>query len=328
MTFANPGYLFLLLLLIPVIFWYVWELHKSDASVQIASTDVLKKQPRTIRIYLLHLPFLLRCAAIILLTVCLARPQLSNRWSKESTEGIDIMMAMDISGTMLAEDLKPNRLEAAKQVATEFITDRPNDNIGLVVFAGESFTQCPLTTDHAVLINLFKSVKFGMIDDGTAIGLGLANAVNRMKDSPTKSKVIILLTDGSNNCGDIDPMTAAEIAHTFGIRVYAIGVGSKGEARIPYQTPIGTQYTTISGQFDENTLRQIAATTDGQYFRATNNATLKAIYQEIDQMEKTKIRVREFSKRSENFAPYLWAAMICLLLEVLLRFFVLRTISN
>ncbi|MBE6324578.1 MAG: VWA domain-containing protein [Bacteroidales bacterium] len=328
MTFANPGYLFLLLLLAPVIFWYLRELHKSDASLQIASTDVLGKQPRTARLYMLHLPFLLRCAAIILLTVCLARPQLSNRWSKESTEGIDIMMAMDISGTMLAEDLKPNRLEAAKQVATEFISDRPNDNIGLVVFAGESFTQCPLTTDHAVLINLFRSVKFGMIDDGTAIGLGLANAVNRMKDSPTKSKVIILLTDGSNNCGDIDPMTAAEIAHTFGIRVYAIGVGSKGEARIPYQTPIGTQYTTVSGQFDENTLRQIAATTDGQYFRATDNATLKAIYQEIDQMEKTKIRVREFSKKSENFAPYLWAAAICLLLEILLRFFVLRTISN
>ena len=328
MTFANPRYLFLLLLLAPVIFWYLRELHKSDASLQIASTDVLGKQPRTARLYMLHLPFLLRCAAIILLTVCLARPQLSNRWSKESTEGIDIMMAMDISGTMLAEDLKPNRLEAAKQVATEFISDRPNDNIGLVVFAGESFTQCPLTTDHAVLINLFRSVKFGMIDDGTAIGLGLANAVNRMKDSPTKSKVIILLTDGSNNCGDIDPMTAAEIAHTFGIRVYAIGVGSKGEARIPYQTPIGTQYTTVSGQFDENTLRQIAATTDGQYFRATDNATLKAIYQEIDQMEKTKIRVREFSKKSENFAPYLWAAAICLLLEILHRFFVLRTISK
>ena len=328
MTFANPGYLFLLLLLAPVIFWYLRELHKSDASLQIASTDVLGKQPRTARLYMLHLPFLLRCAAIILLTVCLARPQLSNRWSKESTEGIDIMMAMDISGTMLAEDLKPNRLEAAKQVATEFVSDRPNACIGPVVFAGESFTQCPLTTDHAVLINLFRSVKFGMIDDGTAIGLGLANAVNRMKDSPTKSKVIILLTDGSNNCGDIDPMTAAEIAHTFGIRVYAIGVGSKGEARIPYQTPIGTQYTTVSGQFDENTLRQIAATTDGQYFRATDNATLKAIYQEIDQMEKTKIRVREFSKKSENFAPYLWAAAICLLLEILLRFFVLRTISN
>jgi Ca-activated chloride channel family protein len=179
-----------------------------------------------------------------------------------------------------------------------------------------------------VLINLFKSVKFGMIDDGTAIGLGLANAVNRMKDSPTKSKVIILLTDGSNNCGDIDPLTAAEIARTFGIRVYAIGVGSKGEARIPYQTPIGIQYTTISGQFDENTLRQIADKTDGQYFRATDNASLKAIYKEIDQMEKTKIRVREFSKKTENFSVFLWAALACLLLEIVLRFFVLRTLTN
>lgn len=328
MSFASPGYLFLLLLLAPIIFWYFWELHKSDASLQIASTDVLRRQERTTRIYLLHVPFILRCAVVILLSVCLARPQLSNRWSKESTEGIDIMMAIDISGTMQAEDLKPNRLEAAKQVATEFVTDRPNDNIGLVVFAGESFTQCPLTTDHAVLINLFKSVKFGMIDDGTAIGLGLANAVNRMKDSPTKSKVIILLTDGSNNCGDIDPLTAAEIARTFGIRVYAIGVGSKGEARIPYQTPIGIQYTTISGQFDENTLRQIADKTDGQYFRATDNASLKAIYKEIDQMEKTKIRVREFSKKTENFSVFLWAALACLLLEIVLRFFTLRTLTN
>ena len=328
MSFASPGYLFLLLLLVPIIFWYFWELHKSDASLQIASTEVLRRQERTTRIYLLHVPFILRCAAVILLTVCLARPQLSNRWSKESTEGIDIMMAIDISGTMQAEDLKPNRLEAAKQVATDFVTDRPNDNIGLVVFAGESFTQCPLTTDHAVLINLFKSVKFGMIDDGTAIGLGLANAVNRMKDSPTKSKVIILLTDGSNNCGDIDPLTAAEIARTFGIRVYAIGVGSKGEARIPYQTPIGIQYTTISGQLDENTLRQIADKTDGEYFRATDNASLKAIYKEIDQMEKTKIRVREFSKKTENFAVFLWAALACLLLEIVLRFFVLRTLTN
>lgn len=328
MSFASPGYLFLLLLLAPIIFWYFWELHKSDASLQIASTDVLRRQERTTRIYLLHVPFILRCAVVILLSVCLARPQLSNRWSKESTEGIDIMMAIDISGTMQAEDLKPNRLEAAKQVATEFVTDRPNDNIGLVVFAGESFTQCPLTTDHAVLINLFKSVKFGMIDDGTAIGLGLANAVNRMKDSPTKSKVIILLTDGSNNCGDIDPLTAAEIARTFGIRVYAIGVGSKGEARIPYQTPIGIQYTTISGQFDENTLRQIADKTDGQYFRATDNASLKAIYKEIDQMEKTKIRVREFSKKTENFSVFLWAALACLLLEIVLRFFALRTLTN
>lgn len=327
MTFASPGYLFLLIALAPIIFWYVWKMHKSDASLQIGDTSSLKAM-KTKRLYLLHVPFALRCLGVILLTMCLARPQLTNHWSKESTEGIDIMMAIDISGTMMAEDFKPNRLEAAKEVAAEFVNDRPNDNIGLVVFAGESFTQCPLTTDHAVLINLFRSVKYGMIDDGTAIGLGLANAVNRMKDSPTKSKVIILLTDGSNNCGDIDPQTAAEIAKTFGIRVYAVGVGSKGEARVPTQTPIGVQYTTISNQFDEATLKNIAQATGGEYFRATNNATLKAIYQEIDQLEKTKIRVREYSKRSENFEPYLWAAIACLLLELLLRFFALRTLTN
>ena len=326
MAFSQPAYLFFLTLLAPMIIWYAWRMHNADASLRVSSVRSLRRY--ALPAWMRHIPFALRVIAVIVLSIALARPQLTNRWQSETTEGIDIMMALDVSGTMLAEDFKPNRLEAAKTLGAEFILDRPNDQIGLVVFAGESFTQCPLTTDHGALVNLMQAVQFGMIDDGTAIGLGLANAVNRMKDSPTKSKVIILLTDGSNNCGDIDPMTAAEIAHTFGIRVYAIGVGSKGEARIPYQTPIGTQYTTVSGQFDENTLRQIAATTDGQYFRATDNATLKAIYQEIDQMEKTKIRVREFSKKSENFAPYLWAAAICLLLEILLRFFVLRTISN
>jgi Ca-activated chloride channel family protein len=189
MTFANPGYLFLLLLLIPVIGWYIYELRKADASIQIGDTRVLQKQPKSLRVRLLHLPFILRVAAITLLSLALARPQLTNRWSSESTEGIDIMMALDISGTMLAEDLKPNRLEAAKQVASDFVLARPNDQIGLVVFAGESFTQCPLTIDHAVLVNLFQSIEYGMIEDGTAIGLGLANAVNRMKDSQTKSKV-------------------------------------------------------------------------------------------------------------------------------------------
>ena len=211
MTFANPGYLFLLLLLVPVIVWYAYELWKSDASVQISDTSTLAAQPKSWRIWLLHvpfvlrvavisllsMPFVLRVAVISLLSIALARPQLTNKWSSESTEGIDIMMALDISGTMLAEDLRPNRLEAAKQVASDFVIARPNDQIGLVVFAGESFTQCPLTTDHAVLVNLFKSVEYGMIEDGTAIGLGLANAVNRMKDSQTKSKVVILLTDGS-----------------------------------------------------------------------------------------------------------------------------------
>ncbi len=329
MTFANPGYLFLLLLLIPVVGWYIWKLRNARASVQLSSTDSLRRQPKSLRVWLIHVPFALRVMVITLLSLALARPQLSNRWQSESTEGIDIMMALDISGTMLGEDLKPNRLEAAKTVATDFVLSRPNDQIGLVVFAGESFTQCPLTTDHAVLVNLFQSVKFGMIEDGTAIGLGLANAVNRMKDSETKSKVVILLTDGSNNRGDIDPMTAAEIAKTFNIRVYAIGVGSYSkEVRVPIYTPYGVQYGTMSSEFDESTLRNIAQMTGGEYFRATDNNSLKAIYQQIDQLEKTKIRVREYSKRTEHFAPFLLAALLCLLMEVLIRFFVLRTVAE
>ena len=293
-----------------------------------SDTQVLKKQPRSARVYLLHVPFVLRVACITLLSVALARPQLTNRWSSESTEGIDIMMALDISGTMQAEDLKPNRLEAAKQVASDFVIARPNDQIGLVVFAGESFTQCPLTTDHAVLINLFKSVKFGMIEDGTAIGLGLANAVNRMKDSKTKSKVIILLTDGSNNRGEIDPQTAAEIAKTYGIRVYAIGVGSHGQARVPVQTPVGVQYMMMDSEFDESTLQRIASTTGGQYFRATDNSSLKSIYEQIDQLEKTKLRVREYAKHTDIFPPFLLAALLCLIAEIILRYFVLRTVTN
>ena len=328
MSFANPEYLFLLLLLLPIVGWYIYELRKSDASVQVSDTRVLAAQPKSIRIWLLHVPFVLRIAVITLISIALARPQLTNKWSSQSTEGIDIMMALDISGTMLAEDLRPNRLEAAKKVASDFVIARPNDQIGLVVFAGESFTQCPLTTDHAVLVNLFKSVEYGMVEDGTAIGLGLANAVNRMKDSETKSKVIILLTDGSNNRGDIDPQTAAEIAKTYGIRVYTIGVGSYGQARVPVQTPIGKQYITMDNEFDETTLRSIAETTGGQYFRAKDNTSLKAIYDQIDQMEKTKLRVREFSKHTENFMPFLYAALICLLLELIIRYFVLRTISN
>ncbi len=328
MTFASPAYLFLLLLLIPVIGWYIWQLHDQDASVQVSSAQVFARQKKSLRIYLLHVPFALRVAAITCLAIALARPQLNNKWSSESTEGIDIMMALDVSGTMLAEDLKPNRLEAAKNVATDFVIARPNDQIGLVVFAGESFTQCPLTTDHAALVNLFRSVKFGMIEDGTAIGLGLANCVNRMKDSETKSKVVILLTDGSNNRGDIDPQTAAQIAKTYGIRVYAVGVGSHGQARVPVQTPMGTQYMMMDSEFDEVTLRNIASTTGGEYFRATDNTSLKRIYEQIDQLEKTKLRVREYSKRTENFAPWLMAALLCIIAEILLRYFVLKTISN
>lgn len=328
MSFASPAYLYLLLLLIPVIGWYIWQLYDQDASIQVSSAQSFARQKKSIRVYMLHVPFALRVAAITCLSIALARPQLNNKWSSESTEGIDIMMALDVSGTMLAEDLKPNRLEAAKNVATDFIIARPNDQIGLVVFAGESFTQCPLTTDHAAVVNLFRAVKFGMIEDGTAIGLGLANCVNRMKDSETKSKVVILLTDGSNNRGDIDPLTAAQIAKTYGIRVYAVGVGSYGQARVPVQTPMGTQYITMDSEFDEETLRNIATTTGGEYFRATDNTSLKRIYEQIDQLEKTKLRVREYSKRTENFAPWLVAALLCLIAEVLIRYFALKTITN
>ncbi len=328
MIFHSPAYLFLLLLLIPVIGWYIWQLRNAQATIQLSDAKELERQPKSLRVWLIHVPFVLRVACITLLSLALARPQLSNRWQSESTEGIDIMMALDVSGTMLAEDLKPNRLEAAKEVATEFAMSRPNDNIGLVIFAGESFTQCPLTTDHTVLANLFRSVNFGMIDDGTAIGLGLANCVNRMKDSPTKSKVIILLTDGSNNSGEIDPLTAAEIAKTYGIRVYAIGVGSHGQARVPVQTPYGTQYMMMDSEFDEETLKKIAYTTGGEYFRATDNKSLTYVYKSIDQLEKSKIRVREFSKRSEYFYPFLLAAILCLLLDMIIRHFALRTIME
>lgn len=326
MTFNNPEYLFFLLVLIPVVFWYIKEMHHSDASLQISSHRNLQMKQKTLKIKLLHVPFVLRCLAITMVVIALARPQASNSWRTESTEGIDIMLTLDISGTMMAEDLKPNRLEASKVVASEFILSRPNDNIGLVVFAGESFTQCPLTTDHAVLINLFNGVNYGLIEDGTAIGLGLANAVNRIKDSKARSKVIILLTDGSNNRGDIAPITAAEIAQSFGIRVYAIGVGSYGKVNIPVQTPMGLQYQLMDSEFDEKSLQNIATMTGGQYFRATNNNKLRSIYQEIDQMEKTKIDVREFNKKNEEFYIFAIVALLLLVAEVLLRNTVLKRI--
>ncbi len=324
MQFNNPEYLYLLLLLIPVIFWYIFKQYQADASLQISSISSLKLPQRKSFIILRHLPFLFRMIALTCLIIVIARPQLSNSFRSESTEGIDIMMALDVSGTMLAEDLRPNRLEAAKNVAAEFIAGRPNDNIGLVVFAGESFTQCPLTTDHAVLINLFNGIKYGMIEDGTAIGLGLANSVGRIIDSMAKSKVVILLTDGSNNAGDIAPLTAAEIAKTFGIRVYTIGVGTRGIAKFPYQTPMGVRYQDMQVDIDEDMLRQIAAMTGGSYFRATDNNKLKEIYAEIDEMEKTKIRVQEYSKKSEIYLPFALVAFLALLGEVVLKNTILR----
>lgn len=325
MTFHNPEYLFFLLLLIPVGFWYWWKMGNSDASVQISTVSKLKKLPKTKRLKFRHLPFILRMLTLTSLIFAIARPQTSSSWKTESTEGIDIMMAVDISGTMLAEDLRPNRVEAAKTVASEFIVSRPNDNIGLVVFAAESFTFCPLTIDHNVLLNLFSQVKYDMVPDGTAIGLGLANAVNRVKEGKAKSKVVILLTDGSNNQGDIAPITAAEIAKTFGIRVYSIGIGSYGMVNIPVPTPFGVQYQKMKSEFDEGTLKQIADKTGGKYFRATTNTRLREIYQEIDQLEKTKINVKQFNNKTEVFYIFGILAFLFLFAEILLKNTWLRT---
>lgn len=319
MTFHNPKFLFALLLLIPIIYWYIKELYKSDASLQISSHQQLASFRKSMKIRLMHIPFVLRVLAIVLLIIAIARPQSSNSWRTERTEGIDIMIALDISGSMMAEDFRPNRLEASKSVANEFILARRNDNIGLVLFAAKSFTQCPLTTDHAVLVNLFNSIEYGMIEDGTAIGLGLANAVDRLRDSQAKSKVVILLTDGDNNRGDIAPITAGEIAQAFGVRVYTIGVGSYGQVRIPVQTPMGRQYQTMDSSFDEKPLMEIAEMTGGKYFRATNNEKLRSIYKEIDQMEKTKISVREYNKKHEKYMFFALAAFVLLLIELLLR---------
>lgn len=331
MIFANIEYLFLLLLLIPYIIWYLLKRSKSEASLQVSDTRAYAYAPKTFRNYLLHAPFLLRLIALSMIIVILARPQTTNNWQNTEIEGIDIMMAMDVSTSMLAEDLKPNRLDAAKEVASKFINGRPNDNIGLTIFAGESFTQCPLTVDHAVLLNLFQSIKGdiaqrGLIEDGTAIGMGLANAITRLKDSKAKSKVIILLTDGSNNRGEISPLTAAEIAKSFGIRIYTIGVGTNGTAPYPVQTPMGTQYVNVPVEIDESTLTQIAGTTNGNYFRATSTSKLEEVYQEIDKLEKTKLNVKEFSKREEKYQWFALVAFLCILVEVLLRNSILKKI--
>ncbi|NDW12947.1 VWA domain-containing protein [Bacteroides sp. 214] len=324
MVFANIEYLFLLLLLIPYIVWYIIRRKRNEATLQVSDARVYAHTPKTWRIYLLHASFVLRIVALTMIIIVLARPQSTNSWQSSEIEGIDIMIAVDVSTSMLAEDLKPNRLEAAKDVAAEFINGRPNDNIGIVVFAGETFTQCPLTTDHAVLLNLFNSIKTGIIEDGTAVGMGIANAVSRLKDSKAKSKVIILLTDGTNNRGDISPLTAAEIAKSFGIRVYTIGVGTNGTAPYPYPTAMGVQYVNVPVEIDEKALSQIAGITDAQYYRATSNTKLKEVYEQIDKLERTKLNVKEFSKRQEEYRIYAFIALLCVLLEVLLRNSVLK----
>jgi len=326
LDFANPEYLYLLLLIVPLVGWYIWRDKKAHASIQVSTLKSLTKAPKTYKYYFRHALLVLRVFAIAFLVIAMARPQSSNDWKNVSSEGIDIVMSLDISSSMLAQDFEPNRLEAAKDVATQFITGRQQDKIGLVIFSGESFTQCPLTTDHAVLINLFSDIKSGMIEDGTAIGLGLANAVNRLKDSDAKSRVIILLTDGVNNRGEIAPVTAAELAKTYGIRVYTVGIGTQGTAPYPFQTPFGIQMQNMPVEIDEATLTDIAELTGGKYFRATDNNKLKAIYEEIDQMEKRKIEVTQFSTKKEAYKAYaLWAALF-LLFEIAFRNSILRNI--
>ncbi len=324
--FANPNYFYLLLLLLPMIAWYIFKEKTASADLQISSTNAFKGIKTSTKVYVRHLLFVLRLMALSLLITVLARPQSSTSWNETTTEGIDIVLALDISSSMLAQDFKPDRLSAAKDVATKFILGRENDKIGLVVFAGESFTQCPLTTDHAVLVNLFKDIKSGMIEDGTAIGLGLANAVNRLKESKSKSKVVILLTDGVNNRGEIAPVTASELASTYGIRVYTVGVGSMGTAPYPVQTMFGTQIQQMPVEIDEAVLKEIAEKTGGQYFRATSNTKLKEIYEEIDKLEKSKIDVKHYSKKNEMYLNFGMLALLLLVLELLMKQTVLRSI--
>ena len=318
-AFAEPFFLYLLVAIPAMVAFYIIKQQKVSASLRIPGLQSFATTGTTFRHYLRHILFAFRTIAIALLIIAIARPQKTDKFQDVSTEGIDIVLTQDISGSMLARDFRPDRLEAAKNIATEFISGRPYDRIGLVVFSGESFTQCPLTTDHAVLINLLREIQSGMIEDGTAIGMGLATAVNRIKDSKAKSKVIILLTDGVNNRGEIAPATAADIAKTFGIRVYTIGVGTQGNAPYPVQTPYGIQYQDMPVEIDEGILQEIATNTGGKYFRATDNDKLTQVYKEIDKLEKSKIDVRQFSRKEERYLIPALIAFILLAFEIIAR---------
>lgn len=326
-SYAEPLFLYLLFVVPAMIAFYLFKQHKATASLRMPGLKQFANSGSTFRHYLRHLLFAFRVLAVTLLIIVLARPQATDKFQNTSTEGIDIVLALDISGSMLARDFRPDRLEASKSVATEFISGRPYDRIGLIVFSGESFTQCPLTTDHAVLINLLREIQSGMIEDGTAIGMGLATAVNRIKDSQAKSKVIILLTDGVNNRGEIAPATAAGIAKTFGIRVYTIGVGTQGMAPYPVQTPYGLQYQDMPVEIDEGILQDISKTTGGKYFRATDNDKLVQVYNEIDKLEKSKIDVRQFSRKEEKFLFPAILAFCLLILEVIIRNTLFRNLT-
>jgi len=326
-VYANPKLLYLLLLIPVLIAWYIWREKRQYATLTVSGFENIDEKAGNARVWLRHVLAVLRLLALTLLLVALARPQSLNEWEKVSSEGIDIVLCTDVSGSMQAMDFVPNRLEAAKDVAIEFVNSRPDDRFALVVFAGESYTQCPLTTDQAVVTNFINSLKFGLVEDGTAIGMGLATAVNRLKSSKAVSKVVILLTDGVNNSGEIGPVTAAELAAQYGIRVYTIGVGTRGEAPFPGQNAFGQpRQRLMKVEIDEDVLTRIAAITGGKYFRATDNRKLSEIYQQIDTMEKTQLDIQQFSKRKEEYFPLLLAAVVLVMLELLLRLTVFRTL--
>ena len=327
MHFASPYYLWLLALIVPMIAYYVWRVRQGGAAIQISTVEGVLRAPKSVRYYLRHLPFVLRTAAYALLVVALARPQGIEQNVRTSTEGIDIMLSIDVSGSMLARDFKPDRITAAKEVAASFISDRVGDRLGLVVFAGEAFTQSPLTTDQSTLQTLLARIRSGLIEDGTAIGNGLATAINRLRESEAKSKVIILLTDGINNRGEIAPMTAAEIARAQGIRVYTIGVGSRGTAPYPAVDMFGNMtFINQKVEIDEKTLTEIARLTGGRYFRATDKEKLQAIYDEINQLEKSRVEVTERITYHELFLGWVLAALAQLTAELLLSNLVLKRI--
>jgi len=326
-SWANPEFLYLLIAIPLLVVWYWFRQNSRDAELQYSDLSVLDDVPKSPRVWLRHSMFVLRLIVLSLLIIAIARPQSTSRRENVSVEGIDIVLAMDVSGSMLARDFKPDRLEASKDIARNFIMKRPNDRIGLVIFSGEAFTQVPLTTDHAMIADMFKDVKSGMIEDGTAIGDGLATAVSRLQESDAISKVVILLTDGVNNSGSVDPMSAAEIAKLYGVRVYTIGIGSEGYAPYPVQTPFGTRMQQMKVQIDEGLLQKIANETGGRYFRATGNSKLRNIFKEIDKLEKSKIDIQEFRKKHEMFLPFALIALGLLVLEVLLRFVVFKKLT-
>ena len=328
MFFANISYLLLFIPLVGYVVWYFTKGNGMRPSMKISTTIPFGNGIKSFRNRILHLPFILRILTLSMVIIVLARPQSSDSWQENDIEGIDIMLATDVSTSMLAMDLKPNRIEAAKEVVAQFINSRKNDNIGLTIFAGESFTQCPLTIDHAVMLNMLNAVKCdialnGVIEDGTAIGMGIANGVSRLKDSKAKSKVIILLTDGSNNSGEISPEAAAEIAKEFDVRIYTIGVGTNSETA-PF--PYGDQVINVPVEIDEATLKKIAEITNGKYYRATSKESLGEIYSEIDKLERTKLHARQFSAYNEEYQIFALIALLSLLLEVVLRNTVLRKI--